>query len=499
MRLVAVRPARRLGVALLLALTVGYGLFAPPVRGEDPNGVEKAKSLSRAFRAAAKKVVPTVVKIKTSIKSRVIDENERGPAGNPFKGTPFEDFFGDQQPGMRGPLRTPRREGLGSGVIIDSSGIILTNNHVVDGADEVLVELSDGRQFKADNVKIDQQSDLAVLRIKANQPLPAATLGDSEALDIGDWVLAIGNPFDLDLTVSAGIISSKGRVLPSSKRASYLQTDAAINPGNSGGPLVNLDGEIVGINTAIASNTGSYEGIGFAIPSNLAKWVSKQLIEKGVVERAYLGVAIAEVNGLQAKQLGLERARGVLVSEVYPNTPAAAAGLREADVIVGFAGRAVANPRELQEIVERSPMNSKQQISIVRDGKPQTLTITVQSLPKDFGMAGAIPRRPSGGAERSGTFAANELGLEVDNPSEAVAKRLGAQSGVGVVIVGVDANGVAEEAGLREGMMILRVGKTQIRSVADFKAALKKESLKEGVMLLVRTAEGNRFVVLQGD
>ena len=200
------------------------------------------------------------------------------PRENPFKGTPFEDFFRDELPGFRGMPRVPQRQGLGSGVIIDPSGIILTNNHVIDGADEVIVELADGREFRANDVRTDPQTDLAVLRIKVDEPLPAAQLGDSAAMDIGDWVLAIGCPFELDLTVSAGIISGKGRALAAGRRANFLQTDAAINPGNSGGPLVNLDGEVVGINTAIASSTGTYQGVGFAIPSDLAKWVMAQLI-----------------------------------------------------------------------------------------------------------------------------------------------------------------------------------------------------------------------------
>jgi serine protease Do len=384
-------------------------------------------------------------------------------------------------------------------VIIDRSGIILTNDHVVDGADEVLVELSDGRQFKASDIKLDPQSDLAVLRIKAGEPLPAATLGDSDALDIGDWVLAVGNPFDLDLTVSAGIISSKGRVLPSSKRASFLQTDAAINPGNSGGPLVNLDGEVVGINTAIASSTGVYEGIGFAIPVNLAKWVAGQLIEKGAVQRAYLGVSIGELTSRMAERLGIERARGVLVSEVFPGSPAAAAGVREGDVIVAYAGKPVANPRQLQEIVERSASDSKEQLEVIRDGKPKTLSVVVKPLPSDFAAAergrrpGAPPRKEPAG------FDAGELGLQVDELNDEAARRLGIEAGAGVVVSSVDPNGLAAQIGLREGMAILRVGRKPVKSVADFKAALQGESVQQGIMLLVRTAEGNRFVVLQKD
>ena len=221
---------------------------------------------------------------------------------------------------------------MGTGVIVDKSGIVLTNNHVVNGADEVTVHLADGREFKAEEIKTDEQTDLAVLRIRgAGSLLEAATLGNSDDMQIGDWVLAVGNPFELEQTVSAGIISGKGRELGSVQRAKFLQTDAAINPGNSGGPLVNLEGEVIGINTAIASNTGGYQGIGFAIPSNKAKWVMNQLIKKGAVERAYLGVKIERrrASGV-AEKLGVKPGEGVLVYEVMPKSPAAEAGFQEA-------------------------------------------------------------------------------------------------------------------------------------------------------------------------
>ncbi len=280
-----------------------------------------------------------------------------GPKGaNPFKGTPFEDFFNNNPDlGAESPHRMPRREGTGSGVIVDKSGIVLTNNHVVDGADEVMVKLADGREFKAEDIKTDPQTDLAVLRIKGAGTLPAASLGNSDDLEIGDWVIAIGNPFGLDHTVSAGIISGKGRELAST-RAKFLQTDAAINPGNSGGPLVDLNGEVIGINTAIASNSGSFAGIGFAIPSNTVGWVMNQLIKRGSVERAYLGVAIGEVSGDLAEKLGGHKGEGVLVSEVFPESPAAVAGVHEGDIIVKFGDQKIHGPGELQELVERVPM-----------------------------------------------------------------------------------------------------------------------------------------------
>jgi len=266
-------------LAVLAAIAIAW-----PARAQEDDAVDQAKSLSRAFRAAAKKVLPTVVTVRTVVKPH--EEKKGEPGQNPFKGTPFEDLFGDEVPGFNFDVPETPELGLGSGVIIDASGIVLTNNHVVEGADEVVVRLADGRELPATDIKVDARTDLAVLRIKASEPLPAAPLGDSDKLEIGDWVIAVGNPFELEGTVSAGIISAKGRTLGSVGRARFLQTDAAINPGNSGGPLVNLDGEVVGINTAIFSRSGGYQGIGFAIPINLAKWVTPQLIRGGRVERA---------------------------------------------------------------------------------------------------------------------------------------------------------------------------------------------------------------------
>ncbi len=469
-------------------------------RGDEEEGIAKANSLSKAFRAAAHKVIPTVVKIKSVSKGKRV-EGTSGKLGqaNPFQGTPLEDFFDGEElpPDSKFYGQIPPHMGVGSGVIIDPSGIILTNNHVVDGADEVLVELADGRQLKATDIKTDEQADLAVMRVKTNKPLPAATMGDSDALDIGDWVIAVGYPFELDSTVSAGIISGKGRMLSPRRRANYLQTDAAINPGNSGGPLVNLDGEVIGINTAIASTSGGYEGIGFAIPSNLAKWVTAQLIKKGKVQRAYLGVQISEINGELADQLGVATNSGVLVGDVFPNSPAAAAGLQEGDIIVSFAGKKVADPQQLQELVERMPLDSKQQVEILRGGKKSLFQVAVQPLPNHltFASVSALDREKNN--ERTPSFTSRELGLEVIDLTPEIAGKLGLSNASGVVITGVQPEGIAAMAGIREGMVISRVGQKAVRSIADLKTALKNESLEKGVLLLLRTQNGNRFVVLK--
>jgi serine protease Do len=377
-------------IALVLVIAC-YGVSTS--QADDVSDIAAAKSVSRAFRAVSKRVIPSVVKIKTTIRSRTLSADPTSPGNDSMPNSPFENFFRDQSPGYK-PSDSPARSALGSGVIIDAKGIILTNYHVVEGADEVLVELSDGKQYRAADIKADEQSDLAVLRIKADRSLPAAILGDSDKLEIGDWVLAIGHPFDLDLTVSSGIISGKARILPSGRRVDFLQTDAAINPGNSGGPLVNLDGEVVGINTAIASNSGSYQGVGFAIPANLARWVTRQLVEKGSVQRAYLGVRIEEIRAEQAEELKVAPGEGVLIAEIFPDTPAAKAGLRKSDRIVKFGGHEVHNPRQLQELVEQTELGTSQAVQIVRDGKLQTVQVVASPLPKTYGLAGSILQDP---------------------------------------------------------------------------------------------------------
>jgi serine protease Do len=467
---------------------------------QDQNGAAKGKELSKAFRAAAHNVIPTVVKIKNISKGkRVEGVDSRSRADNLFRGTPFEDFFdGDElPPGTRFHGFIPPRMGVGSGVIIDPKGIILTNNHVVEGADEVIVELVDGRQLKATDIKSDVQSDLAVLRVKANATLPAATLGDSDAMDIGDWVIAIGCPFELDSTVSAGIISGKGRSLSRESRAGFLQTDAAINPGNSGGPLVNLDGEVIGINTAIESSTGTYEGIGFAIPSNLVKWVALQLVKSGAVERSYLGVHIGEINAEISEHLGVPLNAGVIVSEVIAKSPAADAGLKERDVISAFAGKKIANTQQLQEIVERTPKGSVQQLDILRDGKPIRLQVALGVLPDKL-STNAGPLFPHDSIyQRGSNFVSKELGIELRGLTPEAARKLGLGANSGVIVTAVEPDGISAPAGIREGMIILFVGQKPVHSVTEFKAAMQEQSLEKGILLLVRTSSGNRFLLVK--
>jgi serine protease Do len=485
-----------LSIAALAAALVGT--FPAAHADETAEAMTHATALSKAFRHAAEVATPSVVVVRSEAKARPTPKG-RGPqrGENPFKGTPFEEFFRDGIPegfefGPQGGM--PPRSGVGSGVIVDPSGIVLTNNHVVEGADEVTVELADGREFKAREIKTDPDSDLAVVRLADAKGLPTARLGDSDKLDTGDWVIAIGNPFELETTVSAGIISGKGRELGGIRRAKFLQTDAAINPGNSGGPLVNLAGEVVGINTAIASNSGGYQGIGFAIPINLAKWVSGQLIAKGSVERGYLGVSIGPLEKSMAAKLGVADRKGALVTEVMPGTPAAEAGVQELDVITAFDDQPVDGPRTLQEVVERSTIGKPHKLAVLRDAKTLTLTISVKPLPEKLargGQGGGRQSSPSG----KESYTSEAFGLAVT--SKATVSEDAYEGFDGVIVERVEPDGIAAEAGLGPGVLIRKVGRMPVASIDDFAAAIEKESPEEGVVLQVRTPRGNAVILLK--
>ena len=483
------------------ALAAVVATSLPPAARADEASVPRealghAAALSTAFRHAAEIATPAVVVVRSEMKARKPSSARRGPRGrgeNPFKGTPFEGMFPEGMEFDMPGEGMPQRSGVGSGVIVDAQGIVITNNHVVEGADEVIVELADGREFKASDIKTDPESDLAVVRLADAKDLPTARLGNSDKLEIGDWVIAIGNPFELETTVSAGIISGKGRELGGIRRAQFLQTDAAINPGNSGGPLVNLDGEVIGINTAIASNSGGYQGIGFAIPANLAKWVTEQLIERGAVERAFIGVQMGPLEPRMARQLGYGDRRGVLVNDVVPGSPAAAAGVEELDIITAFDGQQVQGTRSLQEMVERSVIGKPHTLTVFRDGKTLALTVNVKALPTDLAGGG----EPAPQVERDGdeTSFSEEFGLEVrDKESLAEDSYAGFD---GVVIDRVEPDGLAAAAGLGPGVLIRSVDRRPVTSIAEFEKAMEGKRAEDGVLLQVRTPRGNSIVLLK--
>jgi len=459
----------------------------------------EAEAISSGFRHAAKAALPAMVSIEVVGKAQrpgnERDQNglEDSPFGEFFKNDPrFKQFF------QRGPQQMPRTHGMGSGFVIDPSGVILTASHVVANADTVKVKLHDGSEYMATDVKTDLRTDVAIVRIKAEGKLPAIPLGNSDALEIGDWVVAIGSPFGLDATVTAGIISAKGRGPGIADREDFLQTDAAINPGNSGGPLVNLNGEVVGINTAISTRSGGYDGVGFAVPINLAKWVADQLIEKGNVTRSFIGVGIQPVNSELARQFNVPVGKGAIVTQVFPDTPAAAAKLETGDLVLKFNGKEVHGSRDLQSIVERLKAGSSYPMLIIRDGKEMTLNVTLKEMPHDYAMARTrlVPGRANPDAPKTDSF--SDLGIEIEAARPEALQKLHLPADTkGVLIASVKEDSPAAAIGLREGMVIEKVGSKNVTSPDDFREALKANSLEKGIRLLVRSEYGAQFVVIR--
>ncbi len=374
----------------------------PAISGEQAQrAIASAKDLSTAFRVVSERVLPSVV----SIESRNMPVNVRADGkpldaqpkrANPFEGTPYEGMFRDfnfdtqDQFQFRSQDMIPQ-QGLGSGVIVDPSGLIMTNNHVVQMGrrTQVTVRLQDGREFVASKVWTDPKTDIAMIKIDGATNLVAAQLADSDQVSVGDWVLALGQPFGLESTVTAGIISATHRGVGINERENFLQTDAAINPGNSGGPLVNLDGQVVGINTAISSQSGSNSGVGFAIPTNIAKWVGDQLVNNGKVRRAFLGVGIREIDAALAVKLGVKPREGVVVTHVQPSSPAERAGLASGDIILDFAGLKVHNPRDLQFAAERASMGKRHALNVLRNGQTMTVELVPEELPTEVSTTAA--------------------------------------------------------------------------------------------------------------
>jgi serine protease Do len=521
--------ARLAAVGVMLAAGVGVGTYLsgvtgiltadthkPAISANDPQ-LAHATALSDAFRQSSEKVLPAVVSIHNESRPRMVRQQVRpnqdgGQNVKPFGGRelpkgfenldPFLKKFFEGGPGMEGfgdgfgQLPNSPQQSSGSGVIIDPSGIILTNNHVVAGGGKLTVKLHDGREFVATDVKTDPHTDVAVIRINANGSLPFASLGDSDKMKIGDWVLALGQPFGLENTVTAGIVSAKGRAIGMMRHEEFIQTDAAINPGNSGGPLVNLQGEVIGINTAISSRSGGFEGIGFAVPVNVAKWVGDQLVKDGKVQRAYLGVGIQPVDQDLADQLGVKTPGGALITDVQPDSPAAAAGIKSQDVIVEFNGTPIADHRQLSAVVSRTAVGKSVPVKVVRDGKEVKLSVTVKPQPANYGVSLKEDAAEEAPAE-SKQF--DKLGLEVAPLTEEVAKQLGMKDASGVVITGVEPDSAAARAGLQPSMAVVQVGRMMVKDIAGFEAEMEKATLEKGVLLLVRSAEGSRFVVVKSE
>ncbi|MDB5344030.1 MAG: protease Do [Schlesneria sp.] len=457
----------------------------------------KADELSAAFRAVAAEATPSIVSIETITHMKQV-QGRNPQVGEDEIPAPLREFFrndprADEMFRNRGRGRAmPPRRGMGSGFIIDGSGIILTNNHVVNGADEVKVRLSDGREFIGRDIKTDPRTDVAIVRIDASGLKPLQ-LGDSHLTQVGDWVLAIGSPFGLDMSVTAGIISAKGRSNRITARADFLQTDAAINPGNSGGPLINLRGEVIGINTAIATESGGYDGIGFAIPSHIAGWVSQKLIANGEVTRGYIGTEIKAVDAQTARQFNLKVREGALVRSVLPGSPAEKAGLEPGDLILKLNETPINDPTSLQGAVEQLAIGKSYPVQISRGGKHETLTLTVAEMPKNLSVASNHDEEPA--PQRASKF--DSLGVEVRALTKDLAKQFGVTgTTTGLVISGIEEGSPAQAAGLKAGDVIEKAGGQVVTTVEEYEKARDQFSKGDGLVLNVRSSDGRKFFVV---
>lgn len=487
--------------ALLLAGAVVAGGYAVVLTVHATDQQSKAKSiglivddrplahdvkLSTSFAPIVKKVTPSVVKVEVNIPGKEETDNNGGPnlPDNPF----FRQFFGNQFSGPR-KMSSPPEHGVGSGVIVTKDGYILTNNHVVDNADEVKVTLDDGREFTAKVIGKDPKSDLAVIKIKATD-LPALAFADSANAEVGDVVLAMGNPYAIGETVTMGIISAKGRATMGLDYEDFIQTDAAINPGNSGGALVDAEGRLVGINTAIYSRGGGNQGIGFAIPTDLAKGIMVSLIEYGKVTRGYLGVMIQDITPPLAKEFDLKSDEGALVGDVVPGGPAEKAGLKDGDVIVGFNGGKVTDSRHLKLEVAGLAPGENVPVEILRDGSRKTLEVELKELPGDEQMA-----KNSGDNNAADTGSLQGVGVgDLDTQAR---QQFNIPNHVkGAVVTDVAAGSAAAEAGLKAGDIIMEINHHAVASADDAVKLTEHANNNKMTLLRIWSGNGSRYLVV---
>jgi serine protease Do len=446
-------------MAVTLAVSIGFIATRHSVSAQQPQAAQlpSPTDLSRTFVAVAKQVKPAVVSIDTV-------EKPKASARNLPEGFPRVPGFQFGNPG-------PRR-GTGSGVIISSDGYILTNNHVAGDADQITVKLADDREFKAKRIGKDPETDLAVIKIEATG-LPFARLGNSDAVEQGEWVIALGSPFGLQQTMTAGIVSAIGRDLGTrgGQFTSFIQTDASINPGNSGGPLINMQGEVVGINTLIFSETGTNAGVGFSIPSNLANKVYAQLVKSGKVTRGYLGVSLQNVTPSVARSIGFDKTEGALVADLANSTsPAAKAGLQSGDVIVEFEGQSIKSPKQLTEMVADTPVGKVVALKYVREGQIGTANVTLGERPAQNLVAEDTPEPEEGQEEENPDL--NQMGIRSQTVTPDIARELKLKIRTGVIIQDVEPGSPAAQAGLQAGQVIHRVGRIAVTNRQDLLRAV---------------------------
>jgi len=451
-----------------LSMTLVWSVSPASAKYSPPDFVEMAKRLK-----------PTVVNIGTEKKAKQQRRQQPRPHSNsPFGNDPFQDFFDrffdEQLPQSRA------QKSLGSGFVISSDGYILTNNHVVDGADEIKVKFDNGKELKGELKGSDAKLDLALIKVTTEEKLSVAALGDSDAIEVGEWVMAIGNPFGLAETVTAGIVSAKGRVIGSGPYDDFIQTDASINPGNSGGPLFNVKGEVIGINTAII-NGG--QGIGFAIPVNMAKSIIAQLRDKGKVTRGWIGVSIQQVTKDLADSFGLPAEGGALVSEVTPDSPAEKGGMKSGDIIITFDGKAIKEMTDLPRLVAATATGKSVAVKIIRDGKEESLTLVIEKM-KD-------------GDEESPAETLDTLGLTVKDLTKELAASLRIKDTSGVVVTDVKPDSLANSAGIQRGDLVKEVNGIKIAKAEEYEKALAAVKKDKVIRLLIKHGDSSRYVAIK--
>ncbi len=462
-----------------------------PALSAKSENVETVRKIGKAFSEVAADATPAVVWITTEqIITRQVPQGwPFGDDFNPFEDDLFDYFFRRRSPRQRQDrepkTREYRQRAQGSGFIVSADGYILTNNHVVAKADKITVKLTDDREFEAKVIGTDPESEVAVVKIEDEGNLPYIELGDSDALEVGEWVLAIGNPFGLSHTVTAGIVSAKQRGIGMTTYEDYIQTDAAINPGNSGGPLINLDGKVIGINTAIIGPGGNI-GIGFAIPINMARNIYEQIIEGGTVVRGYLGVLPMDLTPEMAESMDIEDTQGVVISQVTEDSAADKAGVKVYDVVIEFDGKPVDKAASFRSQVAMLKPGTKVEMVVLRDGKKKKLTVELDERPSSLAKT----------KEDDQTVSEEQLGLTVETLTDEAAEQYGYEDKQGVLIQSVEPGSLASMAGLRPGMLIMEVNRTKVKNTKDYHEAVTEAIETGSVMLLLNNGRYDQILVL---
>ena len=472
---------------LFIVVASSFLLLLPYIaKAESSADVELLDRSAKAFSRVVKDVKPAVVHIKVESTVEMSNEYEQF-FNNPF----FERFFGPQHRFQDPQQRKRQQQGAGSGFIIDKDGYILTNNHVVERADKITVTLSDNSEVEAKLIGADPKSDVALIKIDVDHTLPTVNLGDSESLEVGEWVIAIGNPFGLSQTVTVGVVSAKGRSrVGINEYENFIQTDAAINPGNSGGPLLNIHGQVVGINSALYSRTGGYMGIGFAIPINMAKSIKEQLQNNGKVTRGYLGVGIQDVDEGLAESFGLDKSGGVLITDVQEDTPASKAGIKNQDIIVKLGDIELKDTQDLRNRIAQTTPGTDIVLHLMRDGKPIELQVTIGEQPADFGkVAQAVPDENP----------LSSFGLVLQDLTPDLAEQLGYKGRQGLVISEVTPGSPAAVVGLKSGLLIEEVQKVPVKNLEELKLIMQQSQTKDRVLLRIRMGQNSRYIVLKNN